>query len=840
MTPLMEQYFAIRTQYPDCLLLFQVGDFYELFFEQAQQAAPVLGIVLTSRGQHDEQPIPLCGVPMHAVNHYISKLIKAGFHVALCNQLEDAKPGTVVKRGVTQVLTPATLTDMRLLDEKHASYLCTCVVTQHSMALVFAELLTGQLHATTISTQDTRTIQAQLHRFMPDEVIVEAGKDTQTWHHFFKQQGFPISTPVPTTTSSSTSWIAQFSENTATIIQKNPVLTYALELLYAYLEKNQAGALCIFKTINLYKPEDFLILDAATQRNLELIKNTIDGSDKNTLFSILDKATTAMGSRMIKRWILSPLLNQQHIQARLDAVQILVNSIETTQQLIEHLAIGDMERTIGRIALDKAAPHDYLKLAQALAHIPVIKKLLEPLCTVAFIARINDSLVNSSTLHDLLIAALNDDTSHEYCIKPGFDHVLDTLRTTLDHAHEELLALEMREQEITKIASLKIRYNNIQGYYLEITKTHADLVPNSYKRLQTLAGKERYINPELQELEHRLLKARNEIKQAEHEAYQRIKAEVVPHIAMLKQSAYALATLDALVGFAVTAYDNNYAQPQIAQDSAIHIINGKHPMIAHIIGHNFITNDTHLADNKRFWIITGPNMGGKSTYLRQVALICLMAHCGSFVPAHSAHIPLLDRIFTRIGAGDNLAEGKSTFLVEMEETAAICLQATRNSLVILDEVGRGTSTHDGLALAQAILEYLYEHVGCSCLFATHYHELTHLEKHAPGITNYQAASKQSETGILFLHKIVPGAAQSSFGIEVARRAQLPEKIIARARELLMQAHANTPSPQPVAQSTPVKDNQHATLINQIKELDLENLSPRQAWDMLWKIKNNHL
>jgi DNA mismatch repair protein MutS len=788
-TPLMEQYFSIRAQYPACLLFFQVGDFYELFFEHAQQAAPVLNVVLTSRGTHDGNPIPLCGVPLHAVNHYIGKLVRAGFHVALCDQLEPAKPGVVVKRGVTQVLTPATLTDLRLLDEKRASYLAVVTADTDSSAamtsaVAFIEILTGQVYATLIKRDDQRALQQQLTRFMPDEIIIE--ESCRGWRPMVQKLGFAVTDPVQIVDINRLcdQWVARVCAAQLTTVQRVPALSRALELLYRYLAKNQPAALDQVHTVMLYKPEDFLVLDAATQRNLELVHNTGDGTAQHTLFSVLDQALTPMGSRMIKRWLLAPLANVGHINARLDAVQLLVQDIVLTQQLVDQLTLGDLERIIGRIALGRAQVHDYVLLMRALGRMPTIERLLRSCTAVPLLVRIHKALGDFSALEQLLRAALNDDESQPWLIKQGFDHYLDELRAVLDHEHERLTALEHAEQEKTGITSLKIGYNQVQGYFIEVTKANAHLVPDHYRRYQTLAGKERFVTDELQLLAHQLTQAHADIDRVEREVYARLTSEVAQQLGGLRQLSYALATLDALVGFALVAYANHYCRPVVHDQPTIDIIGGRHPVVAQVLGHDFIANDTQLADHTRCALITGPNMGGKSTYLRQGALMCIMAHCGSFVPAVSAAMPLIDRIFTRIGAGDNLAGGKSTFLVEMEETATICYQATARSLVILDEVGRGTSTHDGLAIAQAVLEYLCNNVRCFCLFATHYHELTVLEGAVPGVINYYAASKQQEMGILFLHKIVKGAAQGSFGIEVAQLAQLPPAIIARARDIL--------------------------------------------------------
>ena len=841
LTPLMQQYFQLKEQYPGTLLFFQVGDFFELFFDHAKEASAVLGIALTKRGTHKGKPIPLCGVPLHALDHHLVKLVKAGYHVAICEQLEEAKPGTVVKRGVTKVLTPGTLTDEKLLDEKRSSYLCTFFITPDSIVLIFGELLTGQLGATVVRADDFRTIEAQLHRYMPDEIILDGTVSTKKWHMLLKQLGFVLSEPVKGFIDDFSTWISSFKKEDQERLKKSEVLMAALESFFLYLKKNQEGALNQFKHLNLYRSDDFLMIDAATQRNLELLRNNQDGSTQHTLFQVLDRALTAMGSRLIKKWIVSPLINKAQIEHRFDAVESLVTDIASTHLLADILRdTGDLERVVGRIALSRAHLYDYLHLNHVLGHVPQIVLLLKKFNTSALLQRIVEAIHQFDQLHQLLSSSLNDDRSKDWLIKNGFDSQLDELRDVLAHAHDKIVAMERQEQERTGINSLKIRFNQVHGYYIEVTKANLHLVPDEYKRQQTLVNKERFTTPELSELEHQLTKARTEIDFVEQSLFEKVKQSVYEEIAGLRKLAYALAHMDALMGFALTAYDNQYVRPKLHDEQAIEIKNGKHPVIAEALRSEFIPNNTSLKKDERMWIVTGPNMGGKSTYLRQVALLCLMAQCGSFVPAESVAVPILDRIFTRVGAGDNLAEGKSTFLVEMEETATICTQATERSLVILDEVGRGTSTYDGLAIAQAVVEYLYHHVKASCLFATHYHELTQLEKDLPGVVNYHAASKQRSTGVLFLHKIIKGAAQGSFGLEVAKLAKLPDLLIKRADQILKELAQNGHGLYVPAQKEEKKvfqEQKESLFEAKVKELDLDSLTPRQAHDFLYRIKD---
>lgn len=838
-TPLMQQYEDIRKDYPDMLLFFQVGDFYELFFEDAKKAAAFLGIALTKRGTHNGEPIPLCGVPVHALDHYLQKLVKGGFCVAICDQLEVPKPGTVVKRGVTQVLTPGTLTDSKLLDEHSASYLLSFFPQKDKWGVVFAELLTSQLYATTLPAGAEKILDSELHRFFPDEVVLnkEAHKN---FGAFFKKRGYFMS--AVDEENSSLEWAQKkFSDAIFARLQAERSLYTAVQTLHTYLQKTNGNALEGFNTIHFYEPEDFLMLDAATQRNLELVKNNQDGGRANTLLQLLDKSITSMGSRTLKKWLVRPLMNKTMINHRLHAVSFLKERyvfLQEFQRLLSH--IGDAERVVGRISLGRAHIHDYIHISRVLEYLPLLKDLL---CSAesTLLQLLGNSIIDFSSLYALLKASLNYDSSYDWVIKKGFNKQLDELRYLVSNTQSALLALEQKEQQETGIQSLKIRYNAIHGYYVEITNSNLHLVPQHYVRRQTLVGKERFIFAELQELQHQIVIAGSQIEALEKELFEHIKQQVLPYISDLRKSIHAISQLDALLSFAQCAYERGYTFPEIHDSRDIIIHDGKHPVVERAMGSGFVPNDTVLNDEQSLWILTGPNMGGKSTYLRQVALLSIMAQCGSFVPAQKATLPLLDRIFTRIGASDNVAEGKSTFLVEMEETAHICQYATQNSLVILDEVGRGTSTFDGLALAQAVVEYIYSNIKARCLFATHYHELTALEEAFPGIVSYHAASTQSEKGIVFLHKIIRGAANGSFGLEVAKLALLPVEVIKRAQCILAGLGMHSQG-----DSLGSFDYEKETLKEEVKllrkklsqfdSLNYEELSPKAAFDLLWKLR----
>lgn len=851
-TPLMQQYHDVRAAYPDTLLFFQVGDFYELFFDDAKIAAPFLGIALTSRGTNNGEPIPLCGVPMHAKDHYLHKLVKGGFKVALCDQVEEAQSGKLVKRAVTQVLTPGTLTDSKLLDEKAASYLFSFYPSEHEWALLFIELLTAQLWATLVPAQSERTVELELARFFPHELLIPDVKAARNLIPFFRKQGYFTTVVAGDVCADSFSaakqWFSGFSEQTQKLLEKHEAMRLALYYFYAYVQRTHHASLDQFNQLFVYQSDDFLVMDAATQRNLELVRNAHDGGDKNTLFVVVDGASTPMGSRMIKKWIQRPLVKKEAIVQRHEVISRFIEDVpflQTMRQLLS--AIGDIERIIGRILLERAQSYDYLALRKCLEIVPSIRHELSRYEALSLVTLIFHHLEDLSDLSVFLQQSLSDDLSNGCLIKKGFDQQLDYMRDLIMHGNQRVVDLERTEQEQTKIP-LKIRYNTVHGYYIEITNTHKHLIPDRYIRRQTLIGKERYITPELQQCAYEIERAHAQIAAGEQELFKRVKQYVSSYRTPLRKLAHALAHLDALHGFAMVAYNNGYIRPTFTDTRDIVITGGRHPVVEHSMQAHFIPNDTHLTDDQPLWIITGPNMGGKSTYLRQVALMCVMAQSGAFIPAQRAQLTVLDRIFTRIGAGDNLAVGKSTFLVEMEETASICTQATEKSLVILDEVGRGTSTFDGLAIARAVLEYLYLHVRARCLFATHYHELTSLHTIHQGIVPFYMASKKTDMGIIFLYKIVRGVADGSFGIEVARLAGIPEQIIVHAQQYvfdLTQGNGHTRGQHNELSTSGEITKLHDQLEElrcyrdfgtELQNMVLDELTPRQAFDLLWRWK----
>ncbi len=861
-TPLMQQYFEIKAQYPDALLLFQVGDFYELFFDDAKKAAESLHITLTTRGTHMAESIPLCGVPVHSVKHYLGKLIRAGFKVAMCDQLEPATPGVVVKRGVVRVLTPGTLTDDELLDAKTASYLCSFFPTHSAWGLIFGELLTAQLYATIIPLERNLILDAELARFFPDEILVPQLPEAKQFVPYFTKQGYYTSV-VPFEHAEwqpVTDWVtAQFPATTVQAFGKEQAFASALRTFHTYLAKHQALSLTQFNKCHIYEPEDFLLMDANTQRHLELLKNMQDGGRTNTLCELIDQSATGAGSRLVKKWVVRPLVKKTSIEKRQEVVEQFVRSHTLSAELLQLLKqVGDLERVVGRIAIQRGTVRDYIQLKRSLSVLPEVKQLLEN-SSVSLLASLLALLGDFGALHELLVRALYDGDERDWIINSGFDVQLDQVRSLVHNGNQLILELEQSEQQATGIGSLKIRYNGMSGYYIEITKTHVDSIPDHYKKYQSLVGKERYITAELKELEQNIVAAQAQSGTLEQKIFGQLKVLVHEQVHQLRQAAHALAHIDALLGFAHLAYNNGYVKPQFTDSRDIIIKQGRHPVVEQQLGHRFIPNDTALTDQESTWIITGPNMGGKSTFLRQVALMTIMGQCGSFVPAKSAQLALCDKIFTRIGASDNVAQGKSTFLVEMEETAHICANATSRSLVILDEVGRGTSTFDGLAIAQAVVEYVHATIQARCLFATHYHELSQLEHTMPGIVNYYAASRKTEQGMLLLYTIVKGVADGSFGIEVAKAVHLPSALILRAQAILEKLEAlETSSYAPTVRAEPEQSDMqlirlrtkladvqeqlsmYKQHIAALEQLDVTDLSPRKAFDLLWEFKTKQV
>lgn len=863
LTPLMQQYFDIKSRYPDALLLFQVGDFYELFFDDAVRAAEYLAIALTKRGKVKGEDVPLCGVPMHAIEHYLIKLVNGGFTVAVCDQTSKPIPGTVVERAVTRVYTPGTLTDTTLLDEKRASYFSIYLTEEKnntSALLCSIELLTGSVYCTQLADTSFRTLEAELTRFYPDEIICDTSqKDLKK---LLTRAGYHVSTVSKEggyqefEKTIYTSWItAQFGSDVLEQSEKNSLLFKILSTLYRYLERNQTRGLTQLNKFSSYQSDQYLLLDPSTQKNLEIFESNDQTNQvraQHTLFHTLDCARTPMGSRMIKKWLMRPLRSTAHITRRHEIVEYFLTHHQVRAELKDILSeFSDVERIVGRVSLDRATQSDYRALGSSLGLLEPLKKIVEN-SEIELIDMLMTRIKNFRELSHYLERYLPTAEQNSLLIKPGADQELDRLRDLAENGQQKLYALGNQEAEKLAIPSLKVGFTSVAGYYFEVTKTHVHKVPDYFTQTNTLANRTRYISEELKKLEAEINSAREQVKICENKLYQALKKRVLREVRDLRMMSFSLGTIDGLYGFAEAAYKLNYTRPEFLDTRKISIQNGRHPVVEKSLerstGQIFVPNNTELGGSETLWLITGPNMGGKSTYLRQVALIVLMAQAGSFVPAESATLPIHDRIFSRIGAGDNLAQGKSTFLVEMEETAYICKYATEHSLVILDEVGRGTSTDDGRVLAQGIIEYLISQVRARVLFATHYHELTHLSSIHDKIKNYHMLSHKENDELLFLHKLEAGVSHASFGIDVAKLAEIPEQVIRRARELLAaeedthteEKFVGAPVDQKVSQgnySAARRDDPASEeIITCIKDLDPEELTPRQAFDLLWSFK----
>jgi DNA mismatch repair protein MutS len=838
-TPLMQQYFSIKRDYSEALLFFQVGDFYELFYDDAVKASQFLAITLTKRGKSEGVDIPLCGVPVHALHHYLIKLIKGGFKVAIADQVTKPVPGQVVERKVTRYITPGTLLDEYLMDHKHPSYLCIMYPDQKAWGLLFTELLSAQTFITKIPEGSPRLLEAELTRFFPDEILMPstAHAELQT---MLKQKGFLVSTIKPeeyTSIESENSLYKQLSVSLQKQLEREPVLLKTVYILEQYIAKNHALTLEKMQTINLYEVDDYLMLDAATQKNLDIIPL---GNQKreHTLLGVLDQAVTAMGSRMIKKWLLRPLKNKIHIAQRQAFAFFLKQNYTLLKKFrLAFAEITDLERIVGRIALCRATNADYLSLLETLSALPLIKELLYESQSSDLARILYEKIVDFSIVTELLQASINDDKRESWLIKSGFDFELDQVRATIKNGQDLLLQLEQEEITKTGINSLKLRYTDLYGYAFEVTKTHEAVIPQYFILQQALSNRNRYVTVRLKELEQEIKNAHAMVEQIEKKVFERIATEVATYSSALRHAAQALAMCDAIASFGYSAYMYNYVVPTFNEEKKINIESGRHPIVEQTTI-NFIANDTVCNQDAQVHIVTGPNMGGKSTYLRQVGLIHIMAQIGSLVPAKKADISLLDALFTRIGSGDDLASGKSTFLVEMEETAIICTQATQNSLVILDEVGRGTSTYDGMALAHAIIEYLATTIKTRALFATHYHELTRLEGLCPGVINVHCQVQKMHDNLIFLHKIQRGVAAGSFGLEVARLAQLPASIIDRAQEVLQELSSTVHAiqNQKIEPISVIVDKRSNFVIDALQSVALDELTPRQALDFLYELK----
>ncbi|MDR3763769.1 MAG: DNA mismatch repair protein MutS [Acidobacteriota bacterium] len=882
-TPLMRQHAAIKKEHPTALLFFRVGDFYELFMDDAVIASRELQITLTSRQKVDGIPLPMCGVPYHAAEGYIARLVRKGYKVAICDQMEDPKlTKKLVRREVTRVVTPGTAADSQLATEEN-NFLCA--LTRHGDTLGFAalDLSTGEFRTTDFTGPDAdRRAADELQTIRPRELLFPASLPLfGEAQPDLASNNAPVSPVTPRMASIELAPFARWSETPLEDwifaadyaipqlenhfgvlsldgfgLAGHAAAACAAGAILHYVRQTQRGSLDHLDRIGYYERRNCLILDAVTVRNLELLEPLFAGSaDAVTLFRALDHTLTPMGKRLLRAWMLRPSIDVAEINLRLDAVGSALASLIHREDLRRSLeGILDIERLLSRITLETANPRDLLALAASLAKLPAVKQSLAhfPAARFAQLTELLDELADVRERIDRSILpeppiTLNDGG----VIAAGVDRELDELRDISRNGKSYIAQIEQRERERTGINSLKVKFNNVFGFYIEISKSNLHAAPADYERKQTLVGAERFTTPELKEYEAKVLAAEEKIVAIERRLFAELRAAIAAESRRIRQSALAVAEIDVLLSFAHLAALRNYCRPEFDEDAQIlEIVEGRHPVIEQpeLTGSNdrFVPNDLYLdATRQSTLLITGPNMGGKSTYLRQTALIVLMAQMGCYVPATRARLSTVDRIFTRIGASDNLARGRSTFMVEMTETAAILNTATRRSLILLDEIGRGTATYDGLAIAWAVVEFIHQHSRAKTLFATHYHELTDLEELLDSVKNYHVSVKETGGNVVFLRKVEPGAADKSYGIEVAKLAGLPQEVILRARQVLHQ-HENAEH-QATTQLSPAKEKSGPvqltiftpvsnTVLDRLREADLDALSPREALNLLYELK----
>ncbi|GAA0118512.1 DNA mismatch repair protein MutS [Clostridium perfringens] len=794
LTPMMRQYFEIKENYKDCILFFRLGDFYEMFFEDAETAARELELVLTGRDCGLEKRAPMCGIPFHASNSYIGRLVAKGYKVAICEQVEDPKVAKgIVKRDVIKVITPGTYTDSSFVEETKNNYIMTIYadLERNRCSLAITDISTGDFLATE-GELEKGVILDEISKFNPKEIILLDSLDQELI------KDITLTTPALISRKP----IEYFEENFEEVLNNqfgeksnslSLMIKKASNALVKYILDTQKISLTNINDIEVYSLVDFMTIDLSSRRNLELTENLREKSKKGSLLWVLDKTETSMGSRMLRRWIEEPLVNKEKITLRLNAVEELFNDLSLNDSLKEALHdIYDIERILGKISNKNANAKDLIALKTSIGKIPNVKGIIEN-CTSSLLKNYHHNLDDLKDIYDLLEKSIKEDPSLTLkdgdLIKDGFNGEIDELRLAKTNGKDWISSLENREREFTGIKSLKVGFNKVFGYYIEISKANYSSIPEGrYIRKQTLANAERFITPELKEIEEKLLGASEKLCSLEYDIFLDIRNEVENHIDRLKTTAKIIAELDCISNLAFVALENDFIKPEINEDGETKIENGRHPVVEKVIPKGeFIPNDTIInKDDNQLLIITGPNMAGKSTYMRQVAIITLMCQIGSFVPANKANISVVDKIFTRIGASDDLAGGKSTFMVEMWEVSNILKNATENSLVLLDEVGRGTSTYDGLSIAWSVIEYICKNknLRCKTLFATHYHELTKLEGEIHGVRNYSVAVKEVDNNIIFLRKIIEGGADQSYGIEVAKLAGIPDEVINRAKEIL--------------------------------------------------------
>lgn len=870
-TPMMQQYLQTKEEYKDCILLYRLGDFYEMFFEDAKVVSRELELTLTGKNCGMEERAPMCGIPYHALEGYLNRLVANGHKVAICEQVEDPKMAKgLVKREVIRIVTPGTNLDMQALDESRNNYIVCIVYLADKYGVSIADVSTGDFYVTELDSE--RKLVDEINKFVPSEIVCNesfymSGVDIEDMRN---RLGITIYSLEP--------WY--FGDELAQNTLKDHFKIQSLEslglsdydcgviasgALLKYLYETQKNDLGQISSLHPYSTGKYMIIDSSTRRNLELVETLREKQKRGSLLWVLDKTKTAMGARLLRSYVEQPLIDKAEIEKRQDAICEINANVITREELREYLnPIYDLERLITRVTYLTANPKDLIAFRNSIAMLPPIRSLLEEFHG-ELLSNIREDMDTLEELCDLISRSILEDSPISIrdggIIREGFDEEIDKFRHAKTEGKTWLAELEAKEREKTGIRNLKIKYNKVFGYYLEVTNSNKNLVPEYFTRKQTLANAERYITPELKELEDMILGAEDKLVSLEYELFCRVRAQIAEEVVRIQRTAKAVAGLDVFISLAVTADQNNYCRPKINENGVIDIKGGRHPVVEKMITNDmFIDNDTYLDNgNNRISIITGPNMAGKSTYMRQTALIVLLAQIGSFVPAASAKIGIVDRIFTRVGASDDLASGQSTFMVEMNEVANILRNATANSLLVLDEIGRGTSTFDGLSIAWAVVEHISNPklLGAKTLFATHYHELTELEGKLNNVNNYCIAVKEKGDDIVFLRKIVKGGADKSYGIQVAKLAGVPDSVIERAKEIVEELIANdiTGATRTLSVDSQGKKKKERLdevdltqmslfdtvkdddIIEELRNVDVGNLTPIEALNKLYELQN---
>lgn len=860
-SPMMQRYLETKEQYKDCILFYRLGDFYEMFFDDAVTASRELELTLTGKDCGQEERAPMCGIPHHAAEIYVSRLIAKGYKVAICEQLEDPKTAKgIVKRGVIRIVTPGTIVDSNMLEERKNNFIMSIFKTGIFFGISVCDISTGEFYSAEIKdNQNFPLVLDEIARYMPSELVINSmmancQEEMDKIKERFECYITKFNDKFFISDCSKIKEKFQLFDNNQNIIENIEDKTLAvpsINALIEYIEQTQMTTLDHINKITIYNISKYMSLDISARRNLEITEKMRDKSKKGTLLWVLDKTSTSMGGRLLRRWLNDPLIDTAEINKRLEAVKELKYDIILRGDIIENLKkVYDIERLAGKMAYGNANARDMITLRNSLEKLPELKKVVAN-CNSNLLKDLYKNLDELQDIYKLIENSIVDDPPMTIkdggIIKLGYDEEIDKLKTATTEGKNWIIQLEAEEREKTGIKNLKVGFNKVFGYFIEVTKSYLDQVPERYIRKQTLTNAERYITEELKNLENQILGAEDKVVNLEYEAFTKIREEIAKNVKRLQTTSNVVSTLDVLASFATVAEDMNYCMPQVDNSGIIDIKGGRHPVIEKMLGTGaFVENDTILDKGEnRLSIITGPNMAGKSTYMRQVALITLMAQVGAFVPATEAHIGVVDKIFTRVGASDDLSMGQSTFMVEMMEVATILKEATQNSLVILDEIGRGTSTYDGLSIAWAVAEYIAdkEKCGAKTLFATHYHELTELEEKLEGVKNYNIAVKEKGEDIIFLRKIVRGGTDESYGIHVARLAGVPKVVTQKADEILRGLERKNiltgkkqESKKNVEGQFDMFNYKLAEIAHEIDKVNLNELTPIDALNTLVKIK----